>query len=360
MATILEQCIADIVGLSPDTCPCFEDGQPVDYNISLSGQYITNSEWSVPLAMPSTKEDCTGLHGWTLLERAREEGVRTFLSDFQTMVAKYFTPRSGFNGFLSENKSSRYITGTNKALMGTVWHPVKMRGLKMVIHSVRLWLTGADTYDVNVYYSDSLLQGDFTPAHTIQVTVNSGATWGETKLDTPIVIDLNIEGDDRREVYMMYDAKGAAVRHVRFDCGCGNARPWEQFMKGYGLQVDTAQELYEADAQTYHVNGLSAQVSLSCGYDWLCRDWDYDNDPYARILSDAVKLYSIGALVRHLLSDPNVNPLVYMNRDEIIQKGEVVHTMAQERLTYLAANIPVDKTDCFACKDAWRVSSAKV
>lgn len=350
-------CLKTVIGLSKETCPCFPT-VPAGYNTSKSGVFLAGSQLSIPLKLPMKASDCLPtVNGWVLMENAREAGVREYLRRLTTGTYPRYKSKKPFEGFVGDDRASFVLQG-KKAHTGVAFAPKIYKGVKLRVNTLQVWVDAAGDYEVKSFYDSKLRKGDVTPENSQVVTVNPGQPYGEQALATPWEFDFSNANQEPETVYLVYERGSANPRNITFDCGCSNNRPWEEYFRGFGMEADTIEGLYSYAGQTSHPNGLRAAVSLSCGFDWLCQSWDWDNDPFASTTADAILLFSIRALVESLLLSGDINPLTYLNREELIQRGEAVHALALERMAWITANIPTNLTDCLRCQDTYSLGSA--
>lgn len=365
----LYDCLKDTIGLSDNTCPCFNDNEkPVDFNVSKSGLFITDTEYSVPIKMPKSIEDCGNSSVWSILEKARKEGFNQMLTDIAAAISDspFQTRYAPFSGLIADDTISQYISGLNTrvgiAIVPRIW-----KGVIAKIHSVRLYLDTAGTYDVDIFLQSKLIQGDYTPERTVSVTITSAQTYGETVLKTngeidPFVVDFSQNnGLDAETIYIVYSPAGASAWNVKFNCGCsGSMKYWQNYLTGYGVQTDSDTGLTVADTSTVFTYGVRVNMSMSCGMDWLCADWDFSNDTWARVFADVFLLYANRKLISFILNENRVEPFTLFGRDELFKKRDEINAVLQLRVPWLVSKLPDHASDCFVCNERARVAELTV
>lgn len=364
----LISCLQFAVGLVKNDCACIDtDSAPEDYDRSDSGYYLDDMEIAPPLAFSKAAADCSEF--WDLMTEAREQGIRDFITDFVITARQYTTIKvSPYDGEFTDNqKINMVLTGIHKQYLAAMYRPIGyVRGATMEIRKVGLIMNMAGTYTVNVYDSSQLYSENITlsPLKSIDVVVTTPGVLATANVPSGdgSVWKFPMWKDDRKlSYYFVYDPVGAKPYNVRFNCGCSKGtRPWEKYLYGRGVQTDDIKELelLSRDHSPYSY-GLYLSGSLSCdGFDWMCRNWNYQTDSFARVMARLIQLYSIRKLCALILNSRRINAFTLLNRDILAARMEAISRLIMDpsegNMPYLYRNIPKGVTGCWECESKFK------
>jgi hypothetical protein len=237
-----------------------------------------------------------------------------------------------------------------KSFVGVKITPAKWKGVKGVIDKIELYVQQAGVYSVNVYADSDLT----TPINTASIDITVGANfYGSQKLSTPLTLDFSDEYGRKVEYYVVYDRGTADPRNLQFGCNCGKEKPWENHIYLSGVNADTVAELETATEDYNYSNGLRIHMTTSCGFDWLCRQWDFQAQAWDRVFAECVMLSGIQELINmHAI---NRNPVISLPMDVIAKKQNDIAAVLQPRIEWLANNVPLEESDCYACEPKYEV-----
>lgn len=343
----LQECLKPIVGLTDKECPCFDDDRPDDYNDSLSGLFIDNERFGLPLKFINKAKDC-GVGGvWDILNRAQSNGIDRFITHLgaESLSDKSKRTRNRLDrwtGYTSGNTYNYALTNLESKVAVYI-DPVKHKGVKALLNEVELYLTAAGTYEVNVYREDDLS----TPINATPIQVTTSSKFGKKRLDDPLVLDFSDDRARKVGYYVVYDPGAYNPRNIQFSCNCGNDFPWQNHFNIYGVDAQDVASLGDANRNTKYPNGIRLNLTVSCGMDWLCRTWDFSNT-WDRLVSEALMLYMACDIFEKTLLNPQ--PVSNINPKTLSIKLKANQDLLKKRMTWLNATIPSDASDCSTCK----------
>lgn len=343
-------CLEQIIGITQRDCDCLETKPGGHtYGESLSGYYIDDIEHGIPLEFPSRANGCGDGTFWSTMESARTQGIQDFFTDLLAHIHadnanKYFA----WSGNIGEINSNTPLVNTLNTYIGLKIDPLPIRGGLIKIHSLSLWTDSALSVDVKIYNQA------FTELHTIPIVTQAGVMKTET-LTTDIELPFYVN-DERQTYWILYPKGTSKPYNIKFHCGCGQAnklKPYLQYGDFKGSRMDTL----SLDAETTDSNytlGLMLNASLSCeAMSWICfRDEEYITDPFARVMSKTVQLYAIKKLVNFVLNSTRINRWTILDREHLYGKVSHLQKEINNRLPWLALNLPGHAQDCFICKQA--------
>lgn len=354
-------CLTGVVGLSADDCACFEADRPADFNESLSGYYLDSEEYGIPLQIPASIQACSTTDVWSVLDRARSAGITQFVTELgaSLLSGPYNKKVSPFNDWIGRNSHSMNLSGFS-TWTGIKICPKIFRGVIGKTHQLELYVSGrsGDTIAVNFYDEAALTSG--TPIGTVNVVMSG--TKGVATISSEIIHDFMTDYSQRSPLWILYQPGAGYPRNNTSKCAtCGSKDKWEKYFSISGvtassladirdlpLKTDSDCELNTTSAYSY---GLRLNMGVSCGNSWLCQNFDYDNDDWARVMAEAICLFGIKALVGIILKEPGPNKYTQITREELAYHRDRVGKLLEIRMPWLADNMPVTASDCFECNE---------
>lgn len=373
----VSKCLEDIVGLSENDCPCFGTDEPVlgelggldvlgglpgpggeevpesierpsNYSDSRSGLYIDDQRFSIPLKFTGHSKDCGEGNIWDVLARSRKNGIRNFITDLGAGSKEYFRNRlhkfSGNTAGVSHN----YTVGGLGDIIGVYIDPIQYKGAKGVLNEVELYVQGSGTFEVNVYS-----EYDFSaPINTSPISVSVNGNFGREKLAEPLTLSFSDEFARKVGYFVVYSSGGSDPRNIQFSCNCGNDLPWIKHFSISGVAASSLSELPTVGRNTQYPYGIRLHMDVTCGMDWLCRNWDFSNE-WDRVASEAMMLYGVVELLERQLNDPQ--PVSTAAPETIQRKLKNARDLLGQRMPWLAMEIPLEESDCYLCKELYTV-----
>lgn len=354
-------CLEGVVGLSANDCACFETDRPEDFNTSASGYYLDSEEYGFPLQIPASIQACSTTDVWSVLDRARSAGITQFVTDLGAglLSGPYKKKVEPFNDWIGKNSHSMNLAGFS-TYVGIKICPKIFRGTIGKVHQLELYLSGrsGDTITVGFYDEDALTSG--TPLATAAVVMSG--TKGVVNLTSEFVHDFMTDYSSRSPLWILYQPGAGLPRNNTIKCAtCGSKDKYETYfsisgvtgasltdVRDLALKMNSDCELNSPSAYSY---GLRLNMGVSCGNSWLCQNFDYDNDDWARVMAECICLYGIKSLIGIILKDPSPNKYTMITREEIALHRERVGTLLGQRMPWLAQNMPSTATDCFTCNE---------
>ena len=354
-------CLAGVVGLSSDDCACFETYRPEDFNTSASGYYLDSPEYGIPLQIPANLQQCSTTDVWSVLDRARDAGITQFVTDLGAALLSgpYNKKVQPFNDWIGKNSHSMNLSGFSD-YVGVKICPRIFRGTIAKTYQLELYLSGrsGDTIAVNFY--DEAALGTGTPIGTVNVTMSG--TKGVATLTSEIVHDFMTDYSTRSPLWILYQPGAGYPRNNTIRCAtCGSKDKWEKYfaisgvtgasltaVRDLALKLNSDCELNSPSSYSY---GLRFNIGASCGNTWMCQNFDYENDDWARVMAECICLYGIKSLVGMILKDVSPNKYTMITREELAYHRDRVAGLLEKRMPWLAQNLPSTATDCFECNE---------
>lgn len=349
-------CLENIIGITQKDCPC-RTCRPENYDLSLSGYFVDDMEYGIPLPSISSSTDCGDGSIWAMMDRARQEAIRDFTSDLSIMISQVNKkPFPGYSGGLANYKESHNSTRKGvKKWAGVRYRPLKYNGVSMRVKEICGFFEKDTVIDVHIFSSRDL----HTPIKTYQI-----ATIGKRKtchhLPEPLDLPLSYDGE-RIDYYFVYDSTDNKPRNIKWDCGCGTKPLLYSYMNAGGFDVEELSDIGDVVRFDQFTNGFYPIVSIQCDtVGWLCRDWDYMTDPFGRVMANTIMYYSIMKLAGFILNSSRINFYTLLKREELFAKRNSMRKKIELNMNWLIESIPPGISGCFDCGGDYQIRKTSI
>ena len=356
------ECLEKIVGLSRKDCECFDDPRPDDWNESKSGLYLDELAGLTQKNIDTSK-DCGEGSIWDIMEKALENGVRTFRTDLLSSVNNRWKSRlPKFEGQIGK-KDFNGAAPQTEPLMGVRLESNCIKGSCMVLSGIDTFFdTTLAALPVKIYRSDCE-----DPIEEFDVATESFKR-KVNKFDTPIELPLYIEGLEEFYYNIVYDLPaGVEPCNTKIACSCNKnkKRPWALWVgvggvKGPLFTTVSALDDYTTTDFTY---GFNLVCQISCKKSTIiCQEghvWDFENDDVSLQMAHAIQEISGVNLINEILTRPD-SAYFALNEEQLMGLGAQYSSSYQDRISYLSMNIEPSNNDCFICNDQMRGVGIKV
>lgn len=338
-----------IIGLTDRDPSCF-DSEPSGYDTSVSGFYLTDSEYGFPFLdsvwAGRAKDDSTI---WDTLSRAREQGIREFEMELARQVQMRKKERlNSWYGRVGKNEVGMSLTPQGD-FIGIEVCPKKYKGSYWTIEKIGLALdtTATDIPVKIVKVCDDYVSPDYIAEFTIDSSAN---TMLENTLGSAIELPLWDEDCDELEYRILLELpSGATPKKSRFKC-CSKRETWMEFLTPSGISADSyTGNTLESKSDSF---GISIIGRLECkGFEWLCNDLDeLKGYNVLKVVARAIQCAASSKICSNILETSNVSEWTLLSREAIGAKKQFLHDSFMSLCEWLADNLPENATDCFVCK----------
>lgn len=369
-------CLEKVVGLTEKECECLEGQLPEGAGSSVSGFYLDDLEDSIPLLIPQKTRDCGESSIWTLLERARKEGIRDFISDFHKFFyANNHIRLPAFKGRMGELSSNQKIN-TPDSHLGVIFKPKKILGLRMVVRGFRTRTMNSD----NTVSRITITNSENITSHTIDQDIVFSKKHKTTNLDIPIILPLADQNGEPINYTFTYDTnydEEIIPANSTCGCNCGRSPEWSRFGEVKGTFAATT-DYEEFTERTKYNYGLQPIVEITCeGFDFICAPMDddssvslnneitdygsgkglYRSHPYFVTVAKLVQLYSINKVISSVLRSDKINKFTILHdKKDLYARRSSNRKKIEGHIMWLAENTPHEFTDCYACRSNQRIT----
>lgn len=355
-------CLHNIIGLSQTTCECFEDGKPLDYNESLSGLYLDQTE-GLEINVIDSIKDCAQGGVWDIMSRARDNAILGFKADvLGLLLTKYKQKRQPFSGVIGSAKFKSNLN-LNYTFAGQRLYMNNIIGGVLKIKRIGLLFGGNYSFDIE--FRNELDESPFA-VYTVE-SENGKLKWNNIE---DLELPMNLETDDNPNYYITYSVNGMLPKDSNNGCGCGSSvykyywntqRPsfktyqkdrWSEFVMITGIVGNDLNDR-ENWGTTQYNNGIFLDVEFKCSVsDLVCGEsMDFENNPIAIAMAWAVRYKAAFYLLDSILASPEINRFTMMDRERLMQKKNTYNQLYQERIEWISGEINYQSNDCLTCDD---------
>lgn len=387
----LYSCYDSIIGLSRTACTCEDPkGEFVfSYNESYSGLFIDELE---PLNILASLKYCED-DVWEILDRARENAIKNFVSDGTRELLKFNKLRTQpFTGVIGRrtNTRDRALTTTYAGV-----HIIckRIKGGEMTLNNLDVCMnyTGnlavflVDNLD-NPTIANSLWNSTFAVVADTWTRISVQTTPAPGNDPEDIVLPLWDERVDNVEYFLVYERTqfnaSGQPRNNDVCCNCSKSlsfnanRPY--YLRGHddayrwadsimvgGFDTD---DITRFDDVTFDyggsnfLNGINMDIEMNCDIGLVLCDTtlNFVSDPLAIAIAYAILYKSAELLANTLMSSKQQSYTSLINKENLAREQLVWATKYRELIDYIGLNTDITLTDCLVCKDDWRIEQSTI
>jgi len=342
-------CLNNIIGLSLNECVCYDDGRPVDFDVSNSGLYLDELE-GLNLRTLASDVECGEGNIWLKMEKAITNAVTNFRTDLiSSILLTQRTGRKSFNGLIGQLKYKTVNT------IPTTWtglriNPREFKGSVLTLKGITTLMDTDVSFDVFIY--DNITP---TPLHSI-LNVNAVTGTATENPLTPIELPLYREGYQDLEYQIVYQPSGFNPLDNKVTCGCRRRENFEEWMTVEGIQGDVIAEREDWNTNGF-ANGLAIDVSMVCNTaEIICGgdsndSLDFENDGVALSMAYAIRFKAGEILIEDILASGEINRFTMLDKERLWGKRNHYRTEFRTRIVYISDTIDIESNDCLVCGD---------
>lgn len=316
-----------------------------------SGVMMDTYEEGFSLLTAHLIKDCGEVDAWSLFAKARRQGVNQFYTDLLAGIRSKY--RDAFKAFSGELFSKKEAHKLRPLTSGEQWAGVRLvpacyKGGNFRLNQISLKVDTAGSYQVFLYNSLS-----DTPVTSWTINVISGGLMAVYNLPTPL--DLPYYIDDTHVTYLLtYELNGAKPYAIKDYCKpcSGGTPPYHIGTLTQESALSTTSDPLDSK-YTYngYTNGIGLRGVVDCHtLSFSCREWDFNNDAWARVMAYTIMYYSVSALISYLLDHTRkIDITTIMEREKWYGKRNHARKEASDRLYWLIDNLPMQYVDCVDC-----------
>jgi len=354
------ECYNNIIGLANEDCSCHQTGRPEDYAESASGLYLSElADIGALLNSPNCGQTL-----WDTLVAARATAVKITVADTNVLMGRqYKLKRDAIQQqVIGEIKAREtYDPATNYAVVRIACNSIK--GGYFTLRSVGTIFENVGAFDVLLY--------DNVDGYLETFAVTSLANKHKTNAINK-KYPVYSKYAECLEYYLVYQFdEDNLPKNNNVSCGCGDNKisfnlknnyfgsnyrnaQWAKWAMVGSSVINSLAEL--EDMPNFASNkmlGLTLEADFACDVNAvICEsELDYLGSNYAMALALAV-FYQTGVQVANqFFKTPTLDPKKLISSDvweENLIEWQKKYT---DYLQAVIAEIPLQNTDCYGCKD---------
>jgi hypothetical protein len=345
-------CFSQIIGFSRSEDICVDDWD-ASYALSDSGLYIDELQ-----GMSLRILDAVGGKDsiWSMMDRARTNGINTFKTDIFTELLKYNEyRREKFTGEIGHRRFTSVIT---KHIYHGMRFYSNIRGGVFTLRGVTLNLNSTENVNLLIY-------DDFTLLHTIAIS----STAGQPKYNAITPIDLELNGN----YYFIYAPIGTPYNN-KMTCGCGGYRwcfnvekpcynsskeNWTLWAMAGGISGDAitpdSDDIIGLEdwSVSQYAQGLRLHGDFKCdAMNMLCSDSsDFDNNEIDKAIAYAILYKTAEFLTYEIKNSGEVSRYTLIGNDDVLGTNMQYYSDRYAvMINFIAQNIEPSRNECLKCR----------
>ena len=143
-------CLEDIIGLSRNPCPCYEDGRPTNYNESKSGLFLDELD-GLELKMIDADIECGEDDIWQKMIKAVDNAKINYRSDVLKCIGDTAgAKRKAFYGVIGLTEwNQSIVVGTD--YIGVKLSGCNIKGAEFTLNGINTLMDTTATFTIEVY-----------------------------------------------------------------------------------------------------------------------------------------------------------------------------------------------------------------
>lgn len=333
-------CLDTLVGLSDRTCECLSGGEPMDFNVSESGYYITDTEYGFPiLDSVFANLDCSQTTVWDELEKVRMEAIRDFQGELLArLTATKVSKLPHWKGLIGKTDGNFTY---NPGVVGIQLRPrFRMKEAKFVVTAVYTSLETPGNYSVEITCNNPNF------ISVTQSITQTNQSWQRTELDTPVNIDFYAINEESLRYNIALDTGGVKGRNNR--AWCCQKPGWMNFFDwgGFALQEHST----EANYCNNTFGGIAVEGYFDCNpLAWLCELEELNGFSFRDAVARCLQFKAAYKMISKILESGRVNYWTVLQPDNLVTKRQRLADLYNEYLTWIVSNLPGTISGCFGC-----------
>lgn len=334
------ECLDTLVGLSDRTCDCLSGGEPIDYNESESGYYITDVEYGFPLVdSVFANLDCSQSNVWDELQSVRSEAIRDFQGELLARITATKVSKLPMWKGLIGKTDGNFVN--NPGVVGIQLRPhLRLKDARFVVTAVYTSLQTPGTYSVELTCNNP----DFsTITETItQVTQN----WERTPLTTPVNLNFYALNEESLRYNIALNTNGVKGRNNR--AWCCQKPGWMNYFNwgGFALNEHSTQANYCNNT----FGGIAVEGYFECNpLSWLCELEELNGYSFRDAVARCIQFKAAYKLISRVLESGRVNYWTVLQPENLVAKRQRLADLYSEYLVWIVSNLPGTISGCFGC-----------
>lgn len=370
MSIVIQGCLDTAIGLSQTECDCFDTGKPVDYNVSDSGLFLDEID-GLPLNVIDAAADCTNGSVWDIMDRAKRDATILLKGDVNILLSKNVIPsRPFFYGNIGEPNPKGYNDPTGQ-YCGVTFLSDGIPSGSIRIKKLRLAINTTVAKTVYLYSS---LQDAPLGSWSVNCVQNQ-----YSEVNVNITLPLTDGNACGVRYWFVYDKTGIKPMQTKLTCGCGNssnalwnglnflqhtmriaktAYNWQYWLNVAGTHGNDLLHKTSWGCNSMYTHGIQLDVELECALsDVLCQNLDYENNPAAIKLAEALRYKAGEKVINIIMSTGNINRYTLLDNESMWGRRNHYAKRYTETLAEAVAAMDLSRSGCYKCKPGMMVTT---
>ena len=360
-------CFDDIIGLSRTECECYPE---IDSTTSHSGLYLDEF---IPLEKFASLLNCQNNNDiWEVMDRLRDQATKTFISDANAMMLKYFKPkRPPFTGGIGRVLRKRLTTGMVAGRRYGAWlYCANIVGGEMVVNSIGGMFGSNGNLVVTIYDNIGNEHGSVTIPLEYGKHITKVAN---------ITLPMSSNYIENLQYFFTYEYGSLVPYDNDIKCNCGSFKPYFNTIRPlFGMRSEAAYQWnnyvmvggYSGDGDYFNpptsagnkMYGLTLDVTFRCNTsDVICSNYlDFDTNPLANTMAFCVVYKACELAFARFVNNTNINRDALVDGDTNIDGMRMYSRKYTDLLKYIIENINYRVNDCLDCRSFIEVAKSGI
>jgi len=362
----MADCLQNIIGLTDQTCACYEDDKPVDFatqNATDTGYYITDPEFGFNLLEEiDATGNCAGADVWEKLIAARAKAIAAFRTDLSAAVNDTHRHVLQTKDRMIGRLQYTSYNAVSDTYAGIVLKPRPYRDAKFVLQAIYLGLDTATDVTVTIKTnSEDIANASTFSEQTVTITTQANK-FVRKALDTPLELPFySIQNPDDLKYFIYYEVpEGARPLANKFYC-CGKKPGYWQHLHACGMLTSQVTDTDEISDSGNSPHGVALEGYFSCSeVEWLCRLDELAGYSVQSVVGRAIQHKAAAFLISDILSSNKINRFTLKPKEELWGRRKYLNKEFSNAVQWIAGNLPSEAMDCLACKNGERFRPAPI
>ncbi len=340
-------CLENIIGISNRNCDCVEIGEGL--KVSTSGYFVDDIFEGTPLFQLQESLQCDD-ELIPLLENAISKAISDFKTDLNAKLAENNSKVMVYDHTFGklEKAIGLVLKDYNKCGISIIGRPSHKKK-SMTIHFVGLKTNASETVTVGLF-KDS----ENNPIETWEIVTTQGNHSVNKKSKTVPLFD-NVTGL-AIEYRLLYTRTNTTRPYNTQSYCCNSIRGWNDYVnfRGYS-ESNEGSGMYHQKLML----GLTCRITFHCNEEWMCQEWNFDNDPWAKSMAKTIQLMAMMNIYKYVINSNEINRFTLQQPEAISMKMKELTEGIEWRMNYLSNEIPDVAQDCWQCNPRMWVGDAR-
>lgn len=342
-------CLENVIGITNRDCDCIDGLSEEALKLSKSGYFVDDIFEGLPLIPLSESLQCDDdLIG--VLQNARSKAISDFKTDLNAKLAEGNSKVMAYDHSFGKLEKATGLVLKDYAKCGVsiVGRPAH-KAKSMTIHFVGLKINANENVTVELTNGSEVLESwEITTVQGNHIVNKKSITVPLFDKDTGFAIEYKL----------IYNRTPTTRPYNTQSYCCNSIGAWNDYVnfRGYSEDANGGASYYQK-----LMLGLTCRISFHCNEDWMCEDWKYETDPWAKTMAKTIQLMAMLNVYNYALNSQEINRFTLQQPEAITAQLTELTTGIDWRMDYLTdnKNIPASASACWECNPRMWVGDAR-